>query len=236
MSYGAEQHLLEVCIANVSTRRVIECCPPRSREDRFNFMVKEVKFPASGRNTFKHTVRGGQVDVYHCCVVGEHVYICYSTPNAQLRVVYNFLAELEECHRKGRTGVQMLSELLEKWNRPDSDKVNAARVKVDQIKQVMIQNIDKALYRGTALAELDDRTTKLMESSSEFKQAASDLKCKFLKEKWKLIGIIVGVVVVIIIIIVVSVVLTNQDGGGSSSGGDTPSDPSRMLLELLDAQ
>ncbi len=73
---------------------------------------------------------------------------------------YNFLAELEECHNSGQSGASFLKSLLEKWNKPDADKVNAARVKVDQIKQVMIQNIQKALVRGAALSELEDRSVR----------------------------------------------------------------------------
>ena len=143
-------------------------------------------------------------------------------------MVYNFLAELEECYSQGQSGNEFMRSLLEKWNRPDADKVEAARVKVDQIKQVMIQNIEKTLVRGAKLNELEDRTKTLAESAEAFESSAKQLKCKFIKEKWKLIAIIVGVVVVIIIIIVISVVLTIDTGSSSNP-------PSRLLL-LQDAE
>eukprot|EP00750_Incisomonas_marina_P022461 INCI4973.5.p2 GENE.INCI4973.5~~INCI4973.5.p2 ORF type:complete len:247 (+),score=61.54 INCI4973.5:297-1037(+) len=227
-AYGSEVTLLEVCIANTQSKRVLECFPPRAREDRFNFLVNNVKFAASGRNTFKHSLRSGEVDVYHCFVKDHIVYLCYTTPEAKLRVVYNFLAELDECYGNGQNGVDFLRSLMDKWNKPDADKVNAARVKVDQIKQVMIQNIQKALVRGAALSELEDRTNHLAESAQAFESSAKQLKCKFIKEKWKLIAIIVGVVVVIIICIVIGVVVGRKD-----STDPTPA-PSRRLLGLLE--
>ena len=202
----------------------------RAREDRFNFLVNNVKFAKSGRNTFKHSLRSGETDVYHCFVKDNLVFLCYTTKDAKLRVVYNFLAEVAECFGNGQSGVEVLRSLLNKWNQPDADKVNAARVKVDQIKQVMIQNIQKALVRGAALNELEDRTNHLAESAQAFESSAKELKCKFIKEKWKLIAIIVGVVVLIIIIIVVAVVCTGGCGS-SSSGGDSGSGSRMLLLE-----
>ena len=196
----------------------------RSRGERFNFLISSIKFPKQGRNTFKHSLRSGEIDVYHCLVSGNLVFLCYTTQEASLRIVYNFLAELEELHSKGQSGAETLSNLLAKWNRPDADKVNAARVKVDQIKQVMIQNIEKAMVRGAALSELETRSDYLAESASGFYQSSKDLKCKFLKEKLKLIAIIVAVVVVVIIIIVVSVVLSNPPAA------DTPT--SRLLMDM----
>ena len=147
--------------------------------------------------------------MYHCFVKDNLVYLCYTSAEAKLRMVYNFLAELEECYANGQSGNDFLRSLLDKWNQPDADKVNAARVKVDQIKQVMIQNIEKALVRGAALNELEDRTNHLAESAQAFESSARELKCKFIREKWKLIAIIVGIIVGIIIIIVVAVVASN---------------------------
>lgn len=163
--------------------------------------------------------------MYHCFVKDHIVYLCYTTPEAKLRVVYNFLAELDECYGNGQNGVDFLRSLMDKWNKPDADKVNAARVKVDQIKQVMIQNIQKALVRGAALSELEDRTNHLAESAQAFESSAKQLKCKFIKEKWKLIAIIVGVIVVIIICIVIGVVVGNAN--------NTPA-PTTRLLGLLE--
>lgn len=192
--------------------------------------MNKLNLSKSGRSTFRHPLPNGQVDVYHCYTKENLVLLCYASPEAKLRIVYNFLAELDELYSKGESGMEFLKSLLDKWNKPDADKLNASRVKVEQIKQVMIQNIEKALVRGAAMSELEDRSSSLASSAIAFEKSAQQLKCKFLKEKWKLIAIIVGVIVVIIIIIVVSVVVSNPPDGPDGPSDDSSSSDSRRLL------
>ncbi len=94
------------------------------------------------------------------------------------------------------------------------------------------------LYLRVCVCAWRDRSKQLVESSKEFETSAKDLKCKFIKEKWKLIAIIVAVVVVIIIIIAVSVAFGIPAASippipDTTVAPDTTVVPGRQLLQLV---
>ena len=57
---------------------------------------------------------------------------------------------------------------------------------------------DKARIRGEQLDELEMRAADIATSAEGFKASAQELKCKFIREKWKLIGIIAAVSLVLV--------------------------------------
>ena len=57
---------------------------------------------------------------------------------------------------------------------------------------------DKARIRGEKLDELEMRAADIADSADGFRASAEELKCKFIREKWRLIAIISGVALVVV--------------------------------------
>jgi len=60
-----------------------------------------------------------------------------------------------------------LKESIIKWNQPQSDKFQNITKQVDNVKGLMLQNIDKVLERGERLEFLGEKSSLLNETMSE---------------------------------------------------------------------
>ncbi len=63
---------------------------------------------------------------------------------------------------------------------------------VEQVKQIMLQNIEKAMERQGRVDELQRKTSDMQESSFAFKEGATDLKNKLWWKNLKLWFILIG--------------------------------------------
>ncbi|XP_076850767.1 vesicle-associated membrane protein 5 [Brachyhypopomus gauderio] len=95
---------------------------------------------------------------------------------------------------------------------------------VEDVRVIMLDNLDKAEQRDVGLKELENRSTELQEKSKVFVKTAGQVKQKTRWEnrKYKILGIVVAVIaVVIIIIIVLSQVLPSSNSTQGNSMQDT---------------
>lgn len=60
----------------------------------------------------------------------------------------------------------------------------------------MTQNIDQIMSNHEKVENLVDKSDNLLLTSSEFNKQAGQLKCEMLKQKWKLIAVLVVILVV----------------------------------------
>ncbi|KAK8810214.1 hypothetical protein WA538_000720 [Blastocystis sp. DL] len=134
-----------------------------------------------------------------------------------LRIVFSFLTEM--CDNfvatygdRAKTAQAFamsdfsatINQLMTKWNDPNTDTTTRVQQKLDAVKGVMIDNIDKIIDRGEKLDIIVDKTDALADTADLFRSDAKKLKCEMLKQKLKLYGIIALIVIVIILIIVLS--------------------------------
>jgi len=80
---------------------------------------------------------------------------------------------------------------------PSVDKVAAAQGKVDDLKKVMVQNIDTVLERGEKLQILVEKTDQLKDVSFRFEERSRDLKRTFLLSNIKMWAIIILLVLIL---------------------------------------
>ena len=86
---------------------------------------------------------------------------------------------------------------------PQSDKIRFVQGEIDQVKDVMIENIEKVLERGERIDILVDKTDNLNVAALQFKKRSTALK----REMWwknAKVTMILGAVVLVILYLIVS--------------------------------
>jgi len=83
-------------------------------------------------------------------------------------------------------------------------RLQQAQEDVEEVKVIMLDNLNKADERSTKLGELEDRADELLAKSKAFEKTANQVKQKkrWQNKKMKVFIAIVGAVVALIILIV----------------------------------
>jgi hypothetical protein len=82
----------------------------------------------------------------------------------------------------------------------DIDKIERVKADMDDVKNVMVDNIEKVLKRGEKIELLVDKTDNLNQQSIRFKKHSNQLKQAMWWQNAKMMMFVGGVVVVVIII------------------------------------
>jgi vesicle-associated membrane protein 7 len=86
-------------------------------------------------------------------------------------------------------------------NDPEADKIRQARGRIEEVKGVMISNIDRVLERGDRIESLVEKTDQLQETSGQFKSSSTALRRNLWWQNMK-IWLIIGAIVFIIVMII----------------------------------
>jgi vesicle-associated membrane protein 7 len=103
------------------------------------------------------------------------LYCCVSDGKEKTRTCYALLNEAYE-RRNDPKLKNVLVQLLKKYNDPRADKIQALEVQMEDIKDIVIQNIDKVLDRGEKLESMVDTTEEMEQSAQGFRRGAGRLK------------------------------------------------------------
>jgi vesicle-associated membrane protein 7 len=139
-------------------------------------------------------------------VSGQYLYFCIAKTTAQQRICWAFIDEIENhlLHTGGNVKDlrSYIVTKLDYYNDPNNDKIGALKKKVDDVKDVMIDNIDKVLQRGDELDNLIQQTDTLAQDSYVYRGKSRELKNQMLK-KWIILGIVLFLIVLAVIVILV---------------------------------
>ncbi len=94
------------------------------------------------------------------------------------------------------------------------DPLGKLQTNVNVVTGVLRGNLEKAVKRGETLHDLNDRSERLAQQSTEFRQSAGKLRRK---EQWrrnKICCIVGSVVFIIVLIIIIAIVLGALKGAG----------------------
>jgi thymidylate synthase len=75
---------------------------------------------------------------------------------------------------------KILQDEMNFWNESQRDSIAFIREKIDDLKDVMVENIDKVLNRGEKLEEINKITDQLDDDAKQFKIKSKRLKYKTL--------------------------------------------------------
>lgn len=140
---------------------------------------------------------------------GTLTYVAVTEEGFSRVIVFNFLSALRKGAPALRNNPSGLNNLLKKeanyYSDPKNDKITKIKADIDQVKDVMIDNIDKMIERGEKIESLVDKTDNLATESQTFEAQARDLRYKMLKKRI-LIMIIIGIVLLVIAFIIMLIV------------------------------
>ncbi|XP_042561595.1 vesicle-associated membrane protein 5 [Clupea harengus] len=100
------------------------------------------------------------------------------------------------------------------------NRLQQAQDDVDEVKVIMLDNLNKAEERSGKLGELENRADLLLQQSKGFAKTAVKVKRKKQWENNKMKILIAGIASGVIVVIILVAVLTNIDF--SSSGSNEP--------------
>jgi vesicle-associated membrane protein 7 len=109
---------------------------------------------------------------------------------------YDSNQHVYEYGRNSETDPLLSSEVI------NPNQLLLANEEVDEVRQLMLENINKLLSRGDKINLLVDQTDRLTTSSLVFQKRAQQIKKKMWLSKWKFILLLSGVIVLIMYILV----------------------------------
>eukprot|EP00048_Salpingoeca_helianthica_P014427 m.221649 g.221649 ORF g.221649 m.221649 type:complete len:215 (-) comp15855_c0_seq1:220-864(-) len=149
------------------------------------------------------------------------VYLCMGEEAFGRRVPFAFLAQVQKdfgpYKAKAQTAIAyalnrefspVLQRLMAQFSKSagaGGDRLAQAKAEVDQVKGIMVQNIEKVLQRGEQIDLLVDKTENLENDAKRFSKRATKLKTQMWWQNQKMCLIITAVVAIIILIIALSI-------------------------------
>ncbi|KAL5197035.1 hypothetical protein ABZP36_000547 [Zizania latifolia] len=85
------------------------------------------------------------------------------------------------------------------------EKTLKVQAQVSEVKNIMLENIDKTLGRGEKLSELQDKTSDLRSQAQEFKKQGVKIRRKTELQNMKIKLVVLGIILLLVIIVWVSV-------------------------------
>ncbi|TVU39831.1 hypothetical protein EJB05_13271 [Eragrostis curvula] len=85
------------------------------------------------------------------------------------------------------------------------DKTLKVQAQVSEVKNIMLENIEKTLGRGEKLSELQDKTSDLRTQAQEFKKQGVKIRRKTWLQNMKIKLVILGILLLLVLIVWVSV-------------------------------
>eukprot|EP00566_Odontella_aurita_P021320 CAMPEP_0113540100 /NCGR_PEP_ID=MMETSP0015_2-20120614/8296_1 /TAXON_ID=2838 /ORGANISM="Odontella" /LENGTH=221 /DNA_ID=CAMNT_0000439873 /DNA_START=186 /DNA_END=851 /DNA_ORIENTATION=- /assembly_acc=CAM_ASM_000160 len=143
--------------------------------------------PTDGRMTYVYDSH-----VFHYVVENGICYLCMSDEPDRHRVPYAFLQDMKGLfvQRYGLEAAQtaiafsfneefsrVIQERMEYYNAGgEVDNIDRVRGQIDEVKDVMVQNIERVLERGEKIELLVDKTDRLNQQAFKFESSSRNLR------------------------------------------------------------
>mmetsp|Transcript_20750 Transcript_20750/g.49309 ORF Transcript_20750/g.49309 Transcript_20750/m.49309 type:complete len:219 (-) Transcript_20750:765-1421(-) len=179
------------------TRRILEKIPPK--DSRMSYVYD------------RH--------IFHIMVFDGLTFLCMADEEFGRRTPFMFLDDIKNRFMatyadRGKTALayamnEDFSTILMKQldyysSNPNADKLNRVKGEIEDVKAVMVENIEKVLERGERIELLVDKTENLNQQAFKFKKQSSQLKRAMWWKNAKLMGVLALVVSIIIFIVIAS--------------------------------
>ncbi|KAJ2727066.1 hypothetical protein GGI07_000184 [Coemansia sp. Benny D115] len=157
--------------------------------------------------------------LFHYSSVGGIVFLCMSDSKFGRRIPFAFLQDLtdrfhaafteEEIAEAGALGLssfgRIMARQMDYYSRsPEVDVLRQVQGEVAQVKDVMVQNIERVLERGDRIDVLVDKTHGLSNAAFAFRKRSTALKRKYWWRNQRLMAMVVFAALVFIYLLVSS--------------------------------
>ncbi len=151
--------------------------------------------------------------VFHYIVDGGVTYLCMSDESDRHRLPFAFLAEVQKRFTskygdQAQTAIAfsmndefapVLEERLRHFNSsPEIDSIAAVQGQIDDVKNVMVRNIEQVLQRGEKIELLVDKTDRLNQQAFKFEKQSKKLKNVMWWKKMKMYAALAFLVALVI--------------------------------------
>ena len=158
-------------------------------------------------------------DTYHCLVENTIVYLCVSDVSCEARTAYGMLVDTKEEFKKqfggggypkpadltssrcNKFGATLVSKVRYFNENPHGDKIGKLKTQIEDVKQVMLTNIDEVMERGARIDGLVDKSSNLLDQAEEFQDNATTLHRVMICRRIKIIAAVLLVLALIGLVI-----------------------------------
>ncbi|KAJ1453214.1 synaptobrevin-domain-containing protein [Pelagophyceae sp. CCMP2097] len=152
--------------------------------------------------------------VFHYIVEQKLTFLCMADESFKRRVPFAFLDDVKNrffatYSDQGLTAIafsmnadfgRTIQKQLEFYNGPQADQFAQVHKKLDDVKHVMVQNIEMVLERGEKLELLVDKSEQLQLDSFRFQKSSKKLRQAMFWKKVKIYLLVTGVVLLLLYI------------------------------------
>ncbi|MCO5597795.1 hypothetical protein L7F22_051877 [Adiantum nelumboides] len=158
--------------------------------------------------------------IFHVTKADGLTFLCMADDSFGRRIPFAFLEDIRSKFMKtyGRTAStalayamndefsRVLSQQMEYFSKdPNADNINRMKGEINQVRHVMIENIDKVLDRGERLELLVDKTANIQNKAFRFRKQTREFRSAVWWRNVKLVSLLV-ILILIIIYVVLAVV------------------------------
>eukprot|EP01080_Neovahlkampfia_damariscottae_P003663 gene3663-6478_t len=184
------------------------CATNFKNKKTYRELIVDRIYPTIPKNDHKRTIESDKFNI-HYQRKGNMTLFCVEK-DSKMRVVWSFMTNIhDQVIRVTLTSSninRILQHELSFWNDPKSDLLPQVNEKVEELKDIMIENIDKVIQRGEELQEIDKLGEQLEEDSKQFQKKSKRLKRKTLAILICLILFLLLFCFIIVVVIVIIVV------------------------------
>ena len=179
-------------------------------------------FPLASSTTYKHNKQTNRakltddsqgVDINYIVNAQGLILICVTTQDLPIRVGFDFLGRVERTCKGDRQDWSFDSTTLKKevaWsNDPSNDAARKVQGQIDEVKDIMLENVDKVLERHDKLETMVQKSDQMANEAQTFFKHGRSLRRKMCCQEAKLNMMMIGAVVIVALIIVLVVCKPN---------------------------
>lgn len=129
------------------------------------------------------------------------IFLCVTDTEFGKRIPFAYLEKLaNEYNEYNELKNDTIEKLQSFYSNKDNDKISSVKAQIDNVKNIMVKNIDKVLERGEDINTILDEVEELECEAQSFKYKSRKLKNKLWWKNFKL-WIILMVIVLIVIFV-----------------------------------
>jgi len=151
--------------------------------------------------------------IFHYIVADEITYLCMADESFGRRIPYAFLDNIKSrfvssygenaktamAYGMNADFARVLQIQMNFYSKdPEADRITKVRGEIDEVKSVMVANIEKVLERGEKIELLVEQTEALQHNAFEFKKGSTQLKRAMWWKNMKITIILILVVLAVV--------------------------------------
>eukprot|EP01120_Amphizonella_sp_Union-15-10_P014660 TRINITY_DN719_c0_g4_i1.p1 TRINITY_DN719_c0_g4~~TRINITY_DN719_c0_g4_i1.p1 ORF type:complete len:281 (-),score=41.67 TRINITY_DN719_c0_g4_i1:125-967(-) len=176
---------------------------------------------------------------FHYLVSDGIIFLCMADEAFGRRIPFAFLEDIKNrffsmFDQKGKTAGayamnaafsrELENQMVYYSNNENADRIRRVHKKIDEVKDIMVTNIEKVLERGEKIEILVDKTEELNRESLNFKKKSTQLKRAMWWKNVKLM-IAIGLIIIVVIYIIVAIACKGPSLPACRSSNDSPTHP-----------